>query len=82
MLLEGAVCLGAGLLVLGPGCNMCCLQDLVPDGGVCLWEKARMGSTYDFNSLMYALAIRIGTRGAWDASITLTCHMLTCLCQH
>ena len=34
MLLEGAVRLGAGLLVLGPGCNMCRLKDLVPDGGV------------------------------------------------
>ena len=27
-----------------------------------LWGKARMGSGYDFNLLMYFLALRIGTR--------------------
>ena len=29
---------------------------------VCLWGKAHMGSAYDFNLLMYFLALRIGTR--------------------
>ena len=29
---------------------------------VCLWGKARMGSAYDFNLLMYFVALRIGTR--------------------
>ena len=29
---------------------------------VCLWGKAHMGSAYDFNLLMYSLALRIGTR--------------------
>ena len=28
----------------------------------CLWGKARMGSAYHFNLLMYFLALRIGTR--------------------
>ena len=28
---------------------------------VCLWGKAHMGSAYDFNLLMYFLALRIGT---------------------
>ena len=29
---------------------------------VCLWGKAHMGSAYDFDLLMYFLALRIGTR--------------------
>ena len=29
---------------------------------VCLWGKAHTGSAYDFNLLMYFLALRIGTR--------------------
>ena len=29
---------------------------------VCLWGKAHMGSAYDFNLLMYFLALRVGTR--------------------
>ena len=28
----------------------------------CLWGKARMGTAYPFNLLMYFLALRIGTR--------------------
>ena len=42
--------LGGGLehefydFLLGPGCNMCRLQDLVPDGGVPC-GKAHMGIT-------------------------------------
>ena len=48
---------------------------------VCPWEKAHMGSmgsmgsTYDFDFLMYLLANRIGTHGSWDASTMLTCHI-------
>ena len=29
---------------------------------VCLWGKAHMGGAYDFNLLIYFLALRIGTR--------------------
>ena len=29
---------------------------------VCLWGKAHMGGAYDFNLLMFFLALRIGTR--------------------
>ena len=42
---------------------------------VCLWEKAYMGITYDFNLPIYLLAIRIGTPGSWDASTMHTCHI-------
>ena len=40
---------------------------------VCLWGKAHMGSAYDFNLLMYFLALRIGTH------TMLNCHILVCL---
>ena len=42
---------------------------------VCVWEEAYMGINYDFNLLIYLLAIRIGTPGSWDASTMHTCHI-------
>ena len=61
---------GCTEVIYGVGCRLKCYWVNVVTSAndkilcqivVCLWGKAHMGSAYDFNLLMYFLALRIGT---------------------